>query len=272
MLQFNKLFVIAGPCVIEGEEMIMEIAGSLKEITDSLSLPLIFKSSFDKANRSVYSGFRGPGLDEGLRILSAVKEKYHLPILTDIHLPLQAPKVATVADLLQIPAFLCRQTDLLIAAVETGKGLNLKKGQFVAPADMKGVLSKILAIDKQAVVKNRVLLTERGSSFGYNNLVVDMRSIKIMGELGCPVVFDATHSVQLPSAQGYQSGGEREFVEPLALAAVAAGAQGLFLEVHQNPPQAKCDSASMIDLATFESLLKKCLGIYELLEKFPSKN
>ncbi len=245
------LFLIAGPCVIESQEHALMLAGELSRQAQAAAIPFIFKASFDKANRSSPRGFRGPGMRDGLRVLTRVKAEFALPILTDIHLPEQASPVAEVADILQIPAFLCRQTDLLAAAARTARPVNLKKGQFLAPWDMRGAVEKLLAEGN-----NRMLLTERGSSFGYNNLVVDFRSFALLRELGAPVVFDVTHSLQLPGAAGDHSGGQPQFIELLARAAVAAGVDGLFMEVHEQPERALSDGANALPLARFSSLLK----------------
>lgn len=229
----DKLTIIAGPCAAESQEILDETAKGLKEITKKLDINFIFKSSFDKANRSSIYSYRGPGLDKGLEMLQSVKDKFDLPIVTDIHTPDQAEPVSKVADILQIPAFLCRQTDLLVAAANTGKIVNVKKGQFLAPEQMSNIVKKL-----EECKNNQILLTERGSSFGYNNLVVDYRGIPIMQSFGYPVVFDATHSVQLPGANGTSSGGDRRYVPVLAKAAVAAGVNALFFEVH--PESRKC--------------------------------
>lgn len=243
--------LIAGPCVLEEEDLVMREAESMKELTESLNIPWIFKASFDKANRSSISSFRGPGLEEGLNLLNKVKTTFDVPVITDIHTPDQAKPAADVVDALQIPAFLCRQTDLLVAAAKTGKPVNIKKGQFMAPKDMAESANKVVSSGN-----NQVLLTERGNSFGYNNLVVDMRGLGIMRELGYPVIFDATHSVQLPAAQGNASGGDREFIPLLSRAAAAAGVDGFFMEVHPNPVQAKCDAACQLPLADLGALLQ----------------
>ena len=232
----NEFFVIAGPCVIESRELALEVAGRLASMAQRLDLPLIFKSSFDKANRTSITSYRGLGMDEGLDILSEARKQSGLPIISDIHNPQQAAPAAEVLDVLQIPAFLCRQTDLLVAAGNTGKPVNVKKGQFLAPHDVGPLVQKVLDTGNR-----NIWLTERGASFGYNNLVVDMRSLIVMAQTGCPVVFDATHSVQLPGGLGQSSGGERRFVGTLARAAVAAGAHGVFLEVHPQPDKALCD-------------------------------
>ena len=253
------LFLIAGPCVIESEEHTLALAEQINVICAQVELPFIFKTSFDKANRTSLNSYRGPGLEEGLRILKKVKEETGVPILTDVHLPGQCAAVAEVADILQIPAFLCRQTDLLLAAGKTGRAVNIKKGQFVAPQNMQS------AAEKVASTGNRnILLTERGSSFGYNNLVVDFRSIPIMQRFGYPVVYDATHSLQLPSGEGWQSGGQPEFIPTLAAAAVAAGCDGLFLEVHDNPEQALSDASNQLPLSHLQPLLERLLAIAQV--------
>ncbi|MES9995272.1 3-deoxy-8-phosphooctulonate synthase [Desulfovibrio aminophilus] len=252
-------FVIAGPCVLEAPEMVLSVARELAGISGRLGLPVVFKSSFDKANRTSLDSFRGPGLEEGLKLLARVKVETGLPVLTDIHLPEQAAPVAEVADVLQIPAFLCRQTDLLTAAARTGRIVNVKKGQFLAPWDMQNAVGKLRGSGCDAI-----WLTERGASFGYNNLVVDMRSIPLMGGFGVPVVFDATHSVQLPGGQGNSSGGQREFVPVLAKAAVAAGARGVFMEVHPDPDRALCDGPNSLSLNQLEPLLKRLQAIWSL--------
>lgn len=254
----NKLFVIAGPCVIESEENIMLIAERIKEITERLKLDYYFKASFDKANRTSISSYRGPGIEEGLRILQKVKNRYGLRIVTDIHEPWQAEKVAEVADIIQIPAFLCRQTDLLSAAAKTGKMINVKKAQFLAPWDMGNVIKKLESFGAE-----KIMVCERGTSFGYNTLVVDMTGIIEMKKFGYPVVMDATHSVQKPGGKGDVSGGNRDYVEPLAKAAVAAGADALFFEVHPNPDTALSDGANMVELDAFEGLLERVLRVYD---------
>lgn len=250
--------LIAGPCVIESEEMVLSIAGKMKEITDRLGIPYTFKASFDKANRTSLSSFRGPGMDEGLRILKKVKDTYGLPVCTDIHEPWQAAPAAEVADILQIPAFLCRQTDLLVAAAKTGRCVNIKKAQFLAPWDMKNCVEKV----RQSGNEN-VMLCERGTSFGYNTLVVDMTGLRVMKEFGVPVIFDATHSVQKPGGNGTSTGGNREFVEYLAKAAVAVGVDGLFMETHPDPDSAKSDGPNMVPLSEMEALLKKLIRVYD---------
>jgi len=256
----NPLVLIAGPCVIESEAMCLEAAKSLKGIADRLKMPFIFKSSFDKANRLSIESFRGPGLKSGLEILYKVKQKIKVPILSDIHCQKEIAEAAKVLDIIQIPAFLCRQTDIVVAAARTGKVVNIKKGQFLAPWDVLPIIKKI-----ESCGNKQILITERGYCFGYNNLVSDFRSLAIMREFGYPVIFDATHSVQLPGGKGHSSGGQREFVEGLSRAAVAFGCEGLFLEVHQNPDRALCDGANMIDLKALEKLLrqvKKIEGIF----------
>ena len=250
--------LIAGPCVIESEEMVLSIAGKMKEITDRLGIPYTFKASFDKANRTSLSSFRGPGIDEGLRILKKVKDTYGLPVCTDIHEPWQAAPAAQVADILQIPAFLCRQTDLLVAAAKTGRCVNIKKAQFLAPWDMKNCVEKV----RQSGNEN-VMLCERVTSFGYNTLVVDMTGLRVMKEFGVPVIFDATHSVQKPGGNGTSTGGNREFVEYLAKAAVAVGVDGLFMETHPDPDSAKSDGPNMVPLSEMEALLKKLIRVYD---------
>ena len=250
------LTLIAGPCVIESEDFTLKMADQIHQICDRLGIPLIFKSSFDKANRTSINSFRGQRLETGLGILQRVKDEVGVPILTDIHESYQAAIVAEVADILQIPAFLCRQTDLLLAAAATGRVVNVKKGQFLAPWDMKSVVRKL-----EAAGTKRILLTERGTSFGYNTLVVDFRSLPQMRELGYPVVFDATHSVQMPGGQGDKSGGQRQFVPYLARAAAAIGIDALFMEVHENPEVAMSDGPNMIPLANLEQVLKSILNI-----------
>ena len=254
--------LIAGPCVIESEALALSIAKRMKEITQSLNVPYTFKASFDKANRTSISSFRGPGLEEGLRILKLVKDTYGLPICTDIHEPWQAAPAAEVCDILQIPAFLCRQTDLLVAAAKTGRCINIKKSQFLAPWDMKNCVEKV----KKSGNEN-VMLCERGTAFGYNTLVVDMTGIRVMKELGVPVIFDATHSVQKPGGNGSSTGGNRQYVEYLAKAAVAVGADGLFMETHPDPDQAKSDGPNMVPLDEMEGLLKKLLRVYDAVQE-----
>lgn len=253
----DKLLVIAGPCVIESEENVMQIAEKMKSISEKLNIDYYFKASFDKANRTSISSYRGPGIDKGLEILEKVKKTYNLKIVTDIHEPWQAEKVAKVVDIVQIPAFLCRQTDLLVAAAKTGKIINIKKAQFLAPWDMKNVIKKV-----EQSGNNNILLCERGTTFGYNTLVVDMTGIVEMKKLGYPVVFDATHSVQKPGGKGSSTGGNREYVEPLAKAAVAAGADALFFEVHPEPDMSLSDGPNMVKLDEFEDMLKRVIKVY----------
>lgn len=250
--------LIAGPCVIESEEMVLSIARQMKEITDELAIPYTFKASFDKANRTSINSFRGPGLEKGLEILRKVKDTYDLPICTDIHEPWQAEKAAQVADILQIPAFLCRQTDLLVAAAKTGKCINIKKAQFLAPWDMENCVEKV----RQSGNDN-VMLCERGTSFGYNTLVVDMTGLRVMKEFGVPVIFDATHSVQKPGGNGTSTGGNRQYVEYLAKAAVAVGADGLFMETHPDPDNARSDGPNMVPLDEMKGLLQMLKRVYE---------
>ncbi|MGA9958970.1 MAG: 3-deoxy-8-phosphooctulonate synthase [Acidobacteriaceae bacterium] len=253
----GKLFLIAGPCVIESETHVRTMADAIQRITADLDIPYIFKASFDKANRTSVKSFRGPGLEEGCGILRRLAQATGLPVLTDVHDAHDCERVAEDVDVLQIPAFLCRQTDLLVAAAKTGRAVNVKKGQFVAPDDMRYAVEKIHATSNNA----RVFLTERGASFGYNNLVVDMRSLAIMRKFA-PVVFDGTHSVQMPSAQDGVSGGQPEFIPVLTRAAVAAGVDGIFLEVHDNPAQAKSDGANALDLKRLKPLLETLLAIH----------
>jgi 2-dehydro-3-deoxyphosphooctonate aldolase (KDO 8-P synthase) len=259
----QRLLVIAGPCVIESESLTLEIARRLAEIAGRLSLPLVFKASFDKANRTSLDSFRGAGLDDGLAILDRVRQATGLPVTTDIHESYQAAPVGEVCDLLQIPAFLARQTDLLVAAAKTGKAVNVKKGQFMAPWDMKHVVGKLSA----AGCRN-ILLCERGTFFGYGRLVNDMRAIPQMQELGVPVIFDATHSVQEPGGLGAATGGNRAMVEPLARAATAIGVDGLFFETHPDPDRSPSDGANMVPLERFEALLRRILAIRQTVEAF----
>lgn len=253
----NGLFLIAGPCVIESEAHTRMMAERLAALCAELKLPYIFKTSYDKANRTSLQSYRGPGMAEGLKVLRRIKTELKLPILTDVHAPDQVGPVAEVADILQIPAFLSRQTDLLVAAGKSGRCVNIKKGQFVSPWEMKHAIEKVASTGN-----GKILVTERGSSFGYNNLVVDMRSFPILRGFGYPVAFDVTHSLQLPGGEGNQSGGQREFVEPLACAGVAAGVDGLFLEVHDNPDRALSDPATQLPLAELKQLLQKVLAIH----------
>ena len=256
----NPLALLAGPCVLEGLERCLYIGRTIRDITQRLGIPYVFKASFDKANRSSFNGFRGPGLKKGLEMLRTIKKELGVPIVTDIHTEAQAAPAAKVADILQIPAFLCRQTDLLYSAAQTGRVINVKKGQFLAPKDMRNVVDKLLEGGN-----SNILLTERGASFGYNNLVVDMRSFPIMRSFGYPVVFDATHSVQLPGGAGTSSAGNREYVEYLARAAVGAGVDALFMEVHDNPEEALCDGPNSVYLDKLEDLLKDTLAIYNIV-------
>lgn len=258
----NKLTILAGPCAIESQGILNETADVLKSICQKLDINYVFKSSFDKANRSSINSFRGPGIKKGLGMLSEVKEKYNLPIVTDIHTPEQADIVAEVADILQIPAFLCRQTDLLVAAAKTGKIVNIKKGQFLAPEQMKSLTQKVIDSGN-----NNIMLTDRGTTFGYNNLVSDFRSIMIMKQFGFPVVFDATHSVQMPGSNGDSTGGDRRFVPLLAKCAMAAGADVLFFEVHPDPDKALCDGPNMLSLKNAENVFAKCKEIFEVVRK-----
>ncbi len=252
----SGLVLIAGPCVLESRDLAFEIAETTAEICLRLGLPYIFKASFDKANRSSVDAYRGPGLEKGLEILAAVKAGLDLPVTTDIHTIEQVEAVAAIVDIIQIPAFLCRQTDLLLASGRSRRVVNIKKGQFMAPGDMRQ------AVDKVASTGNhRILLTERGTTFGYNNLVVDFRSLPLMAACGCPVVFDATHSVQLPAAQGSSSGGDRDMIPVLAAAAVAAGADALFMEVYPEPDKALCDGANSLPLAELETLLRRLVAL-----------
>ena len=257
----GKIFLIAGPCVIESEDLVMEVAKKMKKITDKLGINYIFKASFDKANRSSISSFRGPGIDKGLEILARVKDKYGVALATDIHEPWQCEKAKEVIDLLQIPAFLCRQTDLLVAAAETGKAVNIKKGQFLAPWDMKNVVNKFREVGNE-----NIMLCERGATFGYNNLVVDMRGLLEMRKFGFPVVFDATHSVQIPGGKGDSTGGNREYVYPLARAAVSVGVDGIFAEVHPDPDKGLSDGPNMLKLENVEEILTNLLK-YDKLTK-----
>jgi 2-dehydro-3-deoxyphosphooctonate aldolase (KDO 8-P synthase) len=261
----QPLTLIGGPCVIESEDFTLRMAEAIHKICDRLGVSFIFKSSFDKANRTSISSFRGQPLDEGLRILQRVKTEIGVPVLTDIHESTQAATVAEVVDVLQIPAFLCRQTDLLMAAAATGRTINVKKGQFLAPWDMKNVVKKL-----EAGGASNILLTERGTSFGYNALVVDFRSLPQMRDLGYPVIFDATHSVQMPGGRGDKSGGQRQFVPYLAKAAMAVGIDALFMEVHEDPDVALSDGPNMVPLAQLEEVLQGVLAIRMALEKTPS--
>jgi 2-dehydro-3-deoxyphosphooctonate aldolase (KDO 8-P synthase) len=264
----QPFFLIAGPCVVESEQLQMDTAGALKEITASLGIPFIFKSSYDKANRSSGATFRGPGMSRGLEILAKVKHELNLPILTDVHSEAEIAAVAAVVDVLQTPAFLCRQTDFIRAVAQSGKPVNIKKGQFLAPGDMKNVIDKARAAAREkGLDEDRFMACERGASFGYNNLVSDMRSLSIMRETGAPVVFDATHSVQLPGGQGTSSGGQREMVPVLARAAVAVGVAGLFMETHPDPAKAMSDGPNAVPLKHMKALLETLLELDRVTKK-----
>lgn len=264
----RPFFLIAGPCVIESQQLALDTAGQLKEITTALGIPFIYKSSFDKANRSSGTSFRGLGMDKGLEILAEVRRQIGVPVLTDIHEIDEVKPVAAVVDVLQTPAFLCRQTDFIRACAQSGKPVNIKKGQFLAPGDMKNVIDKARAAAKEAgLEEDNFMACERGVSFGYNNLVSDMRSLAIMRETGCPVVFDATHSVQLPGGQGTSSGGQREFVPVLARAAVAVGISGLFMETHPNPAEAKSDGPNAVPLGRMKELLSTLVELDRVVKK-----
>ncbi len=258
----QSLALLAGPCVLEGLERCLLIGRTIKEITGRLGMPYVFKASFDKANRSSFNGFRGPGLKKGLEMLKTIKDELQVPIVTDVHTEEQIKPVSKVADIIQIPAFLCRQTDLLYAAAQSGCVVNVKKGQFMAPGDMRNVVDKL-----HEGGCSQILLTERGATFGYNNLVVDMRTFPIMRSFGYPVVFDGTHSVQLPGGAGTCSAGNREFVPNLVRAAVGAGVDALFMEVHDNPEEALCDGPNMVYLDKLEDLLKDAIAIHEVVRK-----
>ena len=258
----QPLFLIAGPCVIESMQLQLDVAGTLKEITGRLGINFIFKSSFDKANRSSAKSFRGPGLEEGLKVLAAVKSQIGVPVITDVHEYTPMDEVAAVVDVLQTPAFLCRQTDFIQNVARAGKPVNIKKGQFLAPWDMKNVVAKA-----RDVGNDQILVCERGASFGYNNLVSDMRSLAVMRETDCPVVFDATHSVQLPGGQGTSSGGQREFVPVLARAAVAVGVSGLFAETHPDPSKALSDGPNAWPLGQMEELLETLMELDQVVKK-----
>jgi len=264
----QPFFLIAGPCVIESEQLQMDVAGQLKEITGSLGIPFIFKSSFDKANRSSGTTYRGPGREKGLEILAKVKRELGVPVLTDVHSEDDIAEAAKVCDVLQTPAFLCRQTDFIRAVAQSGKPVNIKKGQFLAPHDMKNVIDKARAAAKEAGLnEDSFMACERGASFGYNNLVSDMRSLAIMRETGAPVVFDATHSVQLPGGQGTSSGGQREMVPVLARAAVAVGVAGLFMETHPDPAKAMSDGPNAVPLKHMKALLETLLALDAVTKK-----
>ena len=266
----RPLFLISGPCVVESEQLQMDVAGQLKEITSALGIPFVFKSSYDKANRSSGGSFRGPGLQKGLEILAKVKRELGVPVLTDVHAEAEIAAVAEVADVLQTPAFLCRQTDFIRAVAQSGKPVNIKKGQFLAPHDMKNVLDKarVAARDK-GLSDDRFMACERGVSFGYNNLVADMRSLAILRETNAPVVFDATHSVQLPGGQGTTSGGQREFVPVLARAAVAVGIAGLFMETHPDPANALSDGPNAVPLKHMKALLEQLVELDRAVKSRP---
>ena len=264
----RPFFLIAGPCVIESEQLQMDVAGQLKEITGALGIAFIFKSSFDKANRSSGTSYRGPGMERGLEILARVKRELGVPVLTDVHTEAEIPTVAAVVDVLQTPAFLCRQTDFIRAVAQSGKPVNIKKGQFLSPHEMKNVMDKARAAAREAgLSEDRFMACERGASFGYNNLVSDMRSLAIMRETGCPIVFDATHSVQLPGGQGTSSGGAREMVPVLARAAVAVGVAGLFMETHPNPAHALSDGPNAVPLKHMKALLETLVALDTVTKK-----
>lgn len=257
----NPPLIIAGPCVLENEDITFQTAQRLKDICSSVGMPFVFKSSYDKANRTSIKSFRGPGIEKGLRILSDIKSRLNIPVISDVHSIAEVKPASEVLDALQIPAFLCRQTDLIIAASKTGKPVNIKKGQFLAPWDVKNIIEKFTSTGN-----HNLSITERGASFGYNNLVVDFRAFPIMRSFGYPVIFDVTHSLQLPGGQGSSSGGQREFAEPLARAAVAVGVDGLFFEVHPEPEKALCDGPNMIKLDEVEKMLGILKAIYKLLK------
>ena len=257
----NPLAFIAGPCVIESEEITLRIAAKLKEYSEKYNIPFIFKSSYDKANRTSVSSYRGPGIEAGLRILQKVKKEFGVLILSDVHSEDEVARAAETLDVLQIPAFLCRQTDIIIAASKTGKPVNIKKGQFLSPEDVRNIIDKARSTGNE-----NIMITERGVSFGYNNLVVDMRSIPIMQSFGFPVIYDATHSVQLPGGLGSCSGGRQEFIEPLARAAVAVGCDAVFMEVHEEPDKALCDGPNMLNLESFFGLAKRLVELNQLVK------
>jgi 2-dehydro-3-deoxyphosphooctonate aldolase (KDO 8-P synthase) len=264
----RPFFLIAGPCVVESEQLQLDVAGRLKEITAVLGIPFVFKSSYDKANRSSGTSFRGPGMDQGLEVLAKVKRELNVPVLTDVHSIAEVAAVAAVVDVLQTPAFLCRQTDFIRAVAQSGRPVNIKKGQFLAPHDMKHVIDKARAAAREkGLAEDSFMACERGASFGYNKLVSDMRSLAIMRETGAPVVFDATHSVQLPGGQGTSSGGQREFVPVLARAAVAVGVACVFMETHPDPDNAPSDGPNMVPLGEFEALLADLLAFDALAKQ-----
>jgi 2-dehydro-3-deoxyphosphooctonate aldolase (KDO 8-P synthase) len=266
----RPFFLISGPCVVESETLQLEVAGRLKEITSALGIPFIFKSSYDKANRSSGTSFRGPGIDKGLEILATVRRELNVPVLTDVHTEAEVPAVAAVVDVLQTPAFLCRQTDFIRAVAQSGKPVNIKKGQFLAPHDMKNVIDKARAAARDKGLPDDVFMAcERGASFGYNNLVSDMRSLAILRETGAPVVFDATHSVQLPGGQGTSSGGQREFVPVLSRAAVAVGVAGLFMETHPDPARALSDGPNAVPLKHMRALLEQLVELDRVVKRRP---
>ena len=256
------LALISGPCVIEDYETTREIAATVKDITDKLEIPFVFKASYDKANRTSVTSYRGPGMDDGLKVLAEIKKEFGIPILSDVHRICEIPAAARVLDIIQIPAFLCRQTDLIIEVARSGKVVNIKKGQFLAPWDMANVVEKITSAGN-----GRILITERGTMFGYNNLVVDFRGLMIMHQTGYPVIFDATHSVQLPGGSGTSSGGQRDYAPMLARAAVAAGVDGIFMEVHKNPDQALCDGPNSLKLDTIYDLLAQLKSIHGTINR-----
>jgi 2-dehydro-3-deoxyphosphooctonate aldolase (KDO 8-P synthase) len=266
----RPFFLISGPCVVESEQLQMDVAGQLKQITSALGIPFIFKSSYDKANRSSGASFRGPGMDKGLEILAKVRRELQVPILTDVHTEAEVPAVAKVVDVLQTPAFLSRQTDFIRAVAQSGKPVNIKKGQFMAPHDMKNVIDKARAAAREkGLAEDSFLACERGASFGYNNLVSDMRSLAILRETGAPVVFDATHSVQLPGGQGTSSGGQREFVPVLARAAIAVGVAGVFMETHPDPAHALSDGPNAVPLRHMRALLEQLLALDRVVKRQP---
>jgi 2-dehydro-3-deoxyphosphooctonate aldolase (KDO 8-P synthase) len=266
----KPFFLIAGPCVVESEQLQMDVAGRLKEMTSRLGIPFIFKSSYDKANRSSGTSFRGPGMEKGLEILAKVRRELKVPVLTDVHSEKEITEVAKIVDVLQTPAFLCRQTDFIHAVARSGKPVNIKKGQFLAPHDMKNVIDKARAAAKEAGLDSDVFMAcERGASFGYNNLVSDMRSLAIMRETGAPVVFDVTHSVQLPGGQGTSSGGQREFVPVLARAGIGVGVAGLFMETHPDPANALSDGPNAVPLRHMEALLEQLAALDRVVKSQP---
>jgi len=266
----KPFFLISGPCVVESEQLQIDVAGRLKEITGALGIPFIFKSSYDKANRSSGTSFRGPGRDKGLQILAEVRRQLGVPVLTDVHTEAEVPEVAEVVDVLQTPAFLCRQTDFIRAVAQSGKPVNIKKGQFLAPGDMKNVIQKARdAAREKGLPEDSFMACERGASFGYNNLVSDMRSLAIMRETGAPVVFDATHSVQLPGGQGTSSGGQREFVPVLSRAAIAVGVAGLFMETHPDPAKALSDGPNAVPLKHMRALLEQLVSLDRVVKTQP---